>query len=75
MASAAEIAEWNAGGSVTVGAGGIAGDVVVGGAGTLGGSSGKGSTAGQVSSATFTLMISFDENDVVQDYRMQATQF
>lgn len=75
MASAAEIAEWNAGGSVTVGAGGIAGDAVVGGAGTLGGSSGKSSTAGQVSSATFTLMISFDENDVVQDYRMQATQF
>ncbi len=75
IASASEIAAWNVGGSGMVGAGGLAGDAVVGGAVGAGGSTGKSSTAGQVSSATFTLMISFDDNDVVIDYRMQATQF
>jgi len=75
MASAAEVADWNAGGSAAAMAGGIAGDSVVGGGAVLGGSAGKGGSAGQVSSATFTLMLTFDENDIVRDYRMQATQF
>jgi len=75
IASASEVAEWNAAGSVGVAAAGLAGDTIVGGGATAGGSSGKSSTAGQVSSATFTLMIKFDENDLVQDYRMMATQF
>jgi hypothetical protein len=75
IASASEIAAWNAGANGVVGAGGLVGDAVVGGAAGLSGSTGKSGTAGQVSSATFTLMISFDDNDMVIDYRMQATQF
>ena len=75
MATAAEVAAWNAGGSVGAMAGGMAGEALVGGGAVLGGNTGKSSSAGQVSSATFTLMISFDESDVVKDYRMQATQF
>ncbi len=75
MASASEIAAWNAGGSATVGAAGIAGSTPVGGIVGGGGAAEKGSSAGQVSSATFTLMITFDSNDVVKDYRMMATQF
>lgn len=75
MASAAEVADWNAGGSAAAMAGGIAGDSVVGGGAVVGGSAGKSSSAGQVSSATFTLMVTFDENDIVRDCRMQATQF
>jgi hypothetical protein len=53
----------------------LAGDAVIGGGVTAGGSAGKSSAAGQVSSATFTLMIQFDDKDVVRDYRMMATQF
>ena len=75
IASASEVAEWNAAGSVGAAAAGLAGDTIVGGGATVGGSSGKSSSAGQVSSATFTLMIKFDENDLVKDYRMMATQF
>jgi len=75
MASASEIAAWNAGGNATVGAAGIAGSTPVGGIVGGGGSAEKGSSAGQVSSATFTLMITFDSTDVVKDYRMMATQF
>jgi hypothetical protein len=75
MASASEIAAWNAGGNVTVGAAGLAGSTPVGGIVGGGGSAEKGSSAGQVSSATFTLMITFDSKDVVKDYRMMATQF
>ena len=75
IASASEVAEWNAAGRVGAVAGGLVGSTAVGGGASIGGSSGKGSTAGQVSSATFTLMIKYDEHDVVQDYRMMATQF
>lgn len=75
MASSSEIAAWNAGGTGAAMAGGLAGEAVVGGGAVLGGSAGKRSTAGQVSSATFTLMISFDDNEIVSDYRMRATQF
>ena len=75
IASASEVAEWNAAGNAGVVAGGIVGSTALGGGATVGGSSGKSSTAGQVSSATFTLMIKFDENDMVKDYRMMATQF
>jgi hypothetical protein len=75
MASSSEIAAWNAGGKGAAMAGGLAGDAVVGGGGVLGGSAGKSSSAGQVSSTTFTLMVSFDENEKVIDYRMRATQF
>jgi hypothetical protein len=75
MASASEIAAWNAGGTATVGAAGIAGSTPVGGIVGGGGSAEKGSSSGQVSSATFTLMITFDSNDVIKDYRMMATQF
>jgi hypothetical protein len=75
MASSSEIAAWNAGGTGAAMAGGLAGEAVVGGGAVVGGSTGKSSTAGQISSTTFTLMIYFDEQDVVNDYRMQATQF
>ncbi len=75
MASSAEIAAWNAGGTGAAMAGGLRGDAVVGGGAIIGGRTGKSSSASQVSSATFTLMISFDEKDIVKDYRMRATQF
>lgn len=75
MASSAEIAAWNSGGSIAAGAGGIAGKTVIGGGAGFGGAAGKNSSASQVSSASFTLMISFDDNDLVKDYRMRATQF
>ena len=75
MASSAEVAAWNSGGTIAGGAGGLNGATVIGGAGAAAGSAGKNSSASQVSSATFTLMISFDKNDVVRDYRMRATQF
>ncbi len=75
MASASEVAEWNASGGAGAIAGGLAGDVGIGGGAAGGGASGKSSAAGQVSSATFTLMIQFDDKDVVRDYRMMATQF
>ncbi len=75
MATASEIAAWNAGGNVAAGAGGLAGSTVIGGGVAAGASGGKSSSAGQASSTTFTLMIIFDESDVVKDYRMQATQF
>ena len=75
MASASEVAEWNASGGAGAIAGGLAGEVAIGGGAAAGGSAGKSSSAGQVSSATFTLMIQFDDKDVVRDYRMMATQF
>ena len=57
-----------------VGAGGlVSGSVPV--VGGVGGSAGGSTSAGQVSSSTFTLMITFDERQVVETYRMQATQF
>lgn len=75
MASASEVAAWNAGGSATVAGGGIVGSSPVGGMAAGSGSSGKSSSAGQISSTTFTLMITFDDKDTVKDYRMMATQF
>lgn len=60
-------------GSLAAAGAGLAGEALVGGAGGVSG--GKSTSAGQVSSSTFTLMITFDENDVVQDYRMMSTQF
>lgn len=75
MASVSEIAAWNAGASAAVAGAGLAGSTPVGGMASGGGSAGKSSNAGQVSSATFTLMITFDAHDVVRDYRMMATQF
>jgi hypothetical protein len=75
MASVSEIAAWNAGGSVTAAGAGLAGSTPVGGVASGGGSAGKSSNTGQVSSATFTLMLTFGANDVVKDYRMMATQF
>jgi hypothetical protein len=75
MASAAEIAQWNAAANATVGGGGIVGTSPIGGVASGGGSAGKSSSAGQVSSATFTLMLTFDKKETVKDYRMMATQF
>jgi hypothetical protein len=75
MASAAEIAQWNAAGNATIAGGGIVGTSPVGGIASGGGSTGKSSSSGQVSSATFTLMITFDKKETVKDYRMMATQF
>jgi hypothetical protein len=75
MATASEIAAWNATGSAGAVGAGIVGDVPIGGAATAGGSTGKSSSASQISSATFTLMITFDESEAVKDYRMMATQF
>jgi len=60
------------------GGGGVAAAALAGEVPLAGGAGGQGSratSAGQVSSTTFTLMITFDENDVVQDYRMMSTQF
>jgi hypothetical protein len=75
IASVSEIAAWNAGGSAAVAGAGLAGSTPVGGMASGGGSAGKSSNTGQVSSATFTLMITFGSDDVVRDYRMMATQF
>ena len=75
IASVSEIAAWNAGGSVTAAGAGLAGSTPIGGVASGGGSAGKSSNTGQVSSATFTLMLTFGANDVVKDYRMMATQF
>jgi len=61
------------GGGIGVGAGGVAGNVPI--VGGLGGSGEKSTSAGVVSSSTFTLMIKFDENQIVSDYRMQSTRF
>jgi hypothetical protein len=60
-------------GSGGVAAGGIAGSVPI--AGVLSGGGGKSTSAGQVSSSTFTLMITFDEQQLVKSYRMQSTRF
>ncbi len=75
MASSSEVAAWNAAGSGTAAAAGLAGDALVGGTATIGAQAGKNSTSSRSSSTTFTLMISFNENDVVKYYRMRATQF
>ena len=60
-------------GSAGIGGGGLAGDVPIG--GVVSGSGGKSTSAGQVSSSTFTLMITFDEQQLVKSYRMQSTRF
>lgn len=60
-------------GSGGVAAGGLAGSVPIG--GILGGGGGKSTSAGQVSSRTFTLMITFDDQQRVKSYRMQSTRF
>jgi len=60
-------------GSGGIGAGGLAGDVPIG--GVVSGGGGKSTSAGQVSSSTFTLMITFDEQQMVKSYRMQSTRF
>jgi hypothetical protein len=60
-------------GAGAAGAGGIAGSVPIVGGVTGGG--GKSTSAGQVSSSTFTLMITFDDQDRVKSYRMQSTRF
>jgi len=75
MATSAEVAAWNAAGSGTGAAAGLVGEALVGGTATVGAEAGKNSTSAQTSSTTFTLMISFNEMDVVKDYRMRATQF
>lgn len=75
MATSAEVAAWNAAGSGTGGAAGIIGSTLAGGTATVGAQAGKNSSSSRTSSTTFTLMISFNEMDVVKDYRMQATQF
>lgn len=60
-------------GSIGIGAGGIIGTTPT--IGIAGASGSKSTSAGQVSSSTFTLMITFNENQVVEDYRMMSTQF
>ncbi len=58
-----------------VGAGGMAGNVPIGGVAAGGGGGSRSTSTGQTSSTTFTLMITFDDQKVVQDYRMLSTQF
>jgi len=72
--TAAETEKSGSGGGA-VGAGGVAGGAVIGGGLGGGGGGSKRTSTGQVSSTTFTLMITFDQNSVVQDYRMLSTQF
>jgi len=60
-------------GGIAGGAGGIVGTTPVGGIASVGGSS-RGNV-GQVSSATFTLMITFSEDEKVEDYKMMSTKF
>lgn len=60
-------------GSAGIAAAGIADPAII--AGGAGGSASKSGAVGQVSSSTFTLMIIFDDQDVVQDYKMMSTQF
>ena len=67
------VASERAGSLGVSGAGIIDSSTAVGGAaGVSGQTSG---TVGQVSSSTFTLMITFDENETVTDYKMMSTQF
>lgn len=61
------------GGSFGAGAAGIADSSVIGGGGSVSGA--KSGSVSQTSSSTFTLMITFDEHDVVHTYQMQSTQF
>ncbi len=74
-ASAAEAAEWKARGGVSGTGLGVAGTTLVGGGASGGGSGGRSSAVSQVSSGTFTLMITFDDGEVVKDYRMMSTKF
>jgi hypothetical protein len=60
-------------GSGGIGAAGVAGSVPIG--GVVSGGGRKSTSAGQVSSSTFTLMITFDEQQLVKTYRMQSTRF
>jgi len=61
------------GGGLGAAAAGVAGSVPI--AGGVGGSGSKSTSAGMVSSSTFTLIIKFDENQIVSDYKMQSTAF
>lgn len=63
------------GGGLAVGSGAMAGNVPIGGVAGAGGGGGRSTSTGQVSSTTFTLMITFSGNQVVEDYRMLSTQF
>ncbi len=61
------------GGSFGAGATGVVGTALTAGAGSVGG--GKSGSVSQSSSSTFTLMVTFNEGDVVESYQMQSTQF
>ena len=61
------------GGACGAGAAGGADSAIVGGGGSVSG--GKSGSVSQTSSSTFTLMITFNESDIVETYQMQSTQF
>lgn len=60
------------GGVGITGGGLVRGSLIGGGAG---GSGGKSTSTGETSSSTFTLMITFANDGVVQTYQMMSTQF
>ena len=74
-ASASEVAGWQAQGGLSGSALGVAGTTLIGGGASGGAGGGRSSTSAQVSSGTFTLMITFDGNEMVRDYRMLSTKF
>ncbi len=74
-ASSAGTAEWQAGGGLVGGAATARGHSAGGVGAGVGGSSGKGSSVSQVSSSTFTLLITFNDRDVVSNYQMMSTKF
>ena len=66
-------AQTSKGGGMGAGAAAVAGSVPIAGGAGAGGS--KSTSVGQVSSTTSTLMITFDENEVVDTYRFLSTAF
>lgn len=76
VASSSDTASWNADGTLAAGAaGGVGGGAPIGALGSVGGGAGKTSTSSQVSSSTFTLMLTFNEQETLADYRMLSTKF
>lgn len=74
-ATAAQIAEWQLGGGLSGGLAGWGGSLAGLGGGSLNGRGGETTSTSQVTSGTFTLMITFNLQDLVDDYTMMSTKF
>jgi len=74
-ATAAQIAEWQMGGGLSGGLAGWGSSLAGLGGGSLNGRGGETTSTSQVSSGTFTLMITFNVQDLVDEYTMMSTKF